>query len=399
MSELKTTMDNILKTVQSYRDDVAELTSRMEAVEAGKDRPRGPGVPTTPPATFYDLKSGKPVHTLGHQQKLADLTEKKTGVTLGRWLRGVLLGDKADDHRELADELKSLATTPDASGGYTVPAPLAAEFIDNLRARMVLSQAGARTVPMSSETLRIAKVTADPTFTWHIENASLSASDPTLGAATLKSNTVVGLVKFSLELAQDSVNIEQILSQVLAQGAATAIDAAGLAGTGQVTSPVGHSPTGVASFSGRNTVTSVGVPSSYSFVADAITKLLTANVPYDRVGALIYHPYLWSKFNKLVTGISGDKTTLPLPAYMQGRQQLVTTSAPITGSPTTTTAFIGDWGDLLFGVRQQVSIQFLREAFLGSNLQIGALVYARVDFQPARAASFTTMEGITVGSG
>ena len=45
----------------------------------------------------------------------------------------------------------------------------------------------------------------------------------------------------------------------------------------------------------------------------------------------------------------------------------------------------------------KIEVRVLQEAFLGSNLQIGILAYARVDFAAARAASFCTMEGITVG--
>jgi len=83
---------------------------------------------------------------------------------------------------------------------------------------------------------------------------------------------VVAVVKFSLELAQDSTNIDADLSPSLTQATAVAIDAAGLAGTGQVTSPIGNSPTGVANFSNRNTVTSIGAPSSYDFIVDGIVR-------------------------------------------------------------------------------------------------------------------------------
>jgi hypothetical protein len=51
---------------------------------------------------------------------------------------------------------------------------------------------------------------------------------------------------------------------------------------------------------------------------------------------------------------------------------------------------------LLFGVRKQINVRILQEAFLGSNLQVAVLAYARVDFIAAREESFATMEGITV---
>ncbi len=402
----KTKVDEAIEMIatklDAFQSTTETLTKRLderERIEAEADRPGSAVRDAKAAPSFYDPKSGKTIVTLGHEQKLADVSQNKSGVTLGRWLRGIVVGEKADDRRELQDELKSLATSPDASGGYSVPSPLASEFIDNLRANMVLSRAGARTVPMSSKTLQIARVASDPSVSWHIQNASVSASDPTLSAATLTAHTVVGLVKFSLELAQDSINIEQLLSRTLSQATAVAIDAAGLEGTGTVTSPIGNSPTGVLNFSGRNSVTSIGVPTSWDFVANGIRELLVDNVPLERIGALIYSPLLWSKMAKLKTGISSDNTALPLPSYMQDRAQYVTTSVASTGSPVRTSAYIGDWGDLLFGVRQDVTVKVLDQAFMGSNLQLAMLVFARVDFQPARAASFCSLEGITVGAG
>jgi hypothetical protein len=52
--------------------------------------------------------------------------------------------------------------------------------------------------------------------------------------------------------------------------------------------------------------------------------------------------------------------------------------------------------DLLFGVRKGITVKVLNETFLGSNLQIAVLAYARVDFGATRHQSFCTLEGITV---
>ncbi|MCZ7656116.1 MAG: phage major capsid protein [Rhodocyclaceae bacterium] len=120
---------------------------------------------------------------------------------------------RAPDADELATERKALSIGVDPAGGYTVQGELAGEWIDALRSNMVLSRAGARTVPMNAKSLTLAKVIGDPTVTWHSENASLADADPTFGSVTLSAKTVVCLVKLSLELSQDSANIETILSR------------------------------------------------------------------------------------------------------------------------------------------------------------------------------------------
>ena len=75
-------------------------------------------------------------------------------------------------------------------------------------------------------------------------------------------------------------------------------------------------------------------------------------------------------------------------------RKLWTTAAPLSGGDAT--AVIADWRDLLFGVRKDITVRVLSETFMGSNLQIAMLAYARVDFAATRAQSFCTLEGITV---
>lgn len=186
----------------------------------------------------------------------------------------------------------------DPAGGYTVGGMLASEWIDMLRSGMVLSKAGARTVPMDSGTLSIARVTGDPVISWHGENADIAASQPTLGAVSLTAKTVVCLVKLSLELSQDSANIEQILESTITSAMANAIDSAGING---VTLNAGAAPSGLVDLVGRNAVTGIGAPTTWDFLTDGMYELMADNVPMDRIGALVAHPALWRKMRKLKT--------------------------------------------------------------------------------------------------
>lgn len=333
--------------------------------------------------TWIDTKSHQPIEILSH----ADLLKSGTGVApgMGRVLRGLVLGGRAHDARELEAERKDMAIGNDPAGGYTVQGVLANEWIDTLRANMVLSKAGARTVPMEGNSLSLARVTGDPAISWHNENASLTAAQPTLGSVTLNAKTVVCLVKMSLELSQDSANIEQILQSTITQAMATAIDSAGLNGVN-----AGAAPDGILELAGRNAVTAIGEPTCWDFLTDGMYELMADNVPMDRIGALVAHPALWKKMRKLKTGITNDNTPLTMPQEIAALPKLWTTAAP------TGTGIIADWRDLLFGVRKDITVRVLSETFLGTNLQIAVLAYARVDFAPTRVQSFCTLEGITV---
>ena len=344
--------------------------------------------------SFFDIKTKRSVPVLSHAHSLASLERKLECGTpsLGRLLRGIVLGGRASDANELADERKALEIGGDPAGGYTVAGALSAQWIDALRAQMVLSRAGSRTIPMETGSLSLARVVDDPTVSWHAENAALGTGDPTFGAVNLNAKTCVCLVRLSLELSQDSANIEQILEQTIISAMAGAIDRAGLVG---VTTDAAAAPAGVMNLANRNTVTSIGAPTSWDFVVDGMFELMLDNVPAENVGALIAHPAVWKKMRKLKTGITNDNTPLTMPAEVAALPKLWTTSAPLTGG-TTAAGIIADWRDLIMGVRKDINVRVLSEAFMGSNLQVAVLAYARIDFAATRAASFCTLEGITV---
>jgi HK97 family phage major capsid protein len=398
--EIKDAIDAQGKAWEEFKVENDAKWAAAEKAIAVLNRPDvnlgGSNVIAAPLPAFVNVKTKQRIPVLQHKDSLAALGER-TGTplpSLGRLLRGMVLGSRADDARELEEERKSLGISADPGGGYLVPTALSGMFVDLLRAKMVLSQAGALTVPMDTADLTVAKLTADPAVSWHGENAAISSSDPTFGAATLHAKTVTALSLMSLELSQDAANIEQVLQNSLARAMAVEIDRAGLQGPTSTTGTAA-APLGIMNAPGRNSVTSIGAPTDWSWLVDAMYKLAATNVPIDQIGAFIAHPAVWKKMTKLPTGLSGDKTPLRAPDDVARLPKLWTTSAPLTGG-TTANGIVGYWPDLLFGVRQAINVRVLGERFLADNLQVAVLAYARVDFATVRESSFCTCEGITV---
>jgi HK97 family phage major capsid protein len=391
---------NELKAEATMRQDLERRFNELQITG------HVPAVQTKAEPVWFDTKTQKPVLVLNNKQRLANSIERddvssKTVVSsqaaapqisIGRMLRGIVLGDRAPDAKVLREELKALGIVPDTAGGFTVPTALSAGWIDSLRDQMVLSQAGALTVPMTTKDLQIATVSADPVARWHGENAALVDGDPTFAAVNLSAKTITCLVKFSLELSQDSANLEQILQSTLTQALAHEIDRAGLVGS---TTDAAAAPSGIMNLGGRNTVTSIGAPTSWDFLVDGMYELLVDKVPMENIGAFIAHPAVWKKMRKLKTGIASDNTPLQQPDEIARLAKLWTTAAPLTGG-TTAKGIIANWSDLLFGMRQDIRIQVLTQSFMGSNLQLAIVAYARCDFVGARSVSFCTLEGITV---
>lgn len=399
---MKTTEDDVLDALKDFKAahmaEVADLRNDLNNIEKILNRPGALGgsqrrTAGKPRETWIDAKSRRPVAVLAADESLAALEPRgdEPEIGIGRLLRGIVLGGRAHDHRQLADERKALGVGNDTAGGYTVTGALAREWVDLLRAQMVLTKAGARTVPMEAGELTLARVTADPNIVWHGEGGSITPSEPTFGAVRLTARTAVCVVKFSLELAQDSANIEEILQRVLTASMAQAIDSAGLVG---VTVDAGAAPSGIFNLSGRNTVTSIGAPTSWDWLVDGLYELALDNVPLESVGALIGHPAVWRKMVKLRSGLAGDNTPLTMPAEVAALPKLWTTAAPLSAG--TASAVIGHWPDLLMGVRQDLTVKLLQERFLADTLEVAMLIFARVDFAATRADSFCTLEGLSV---
>ncbi len=377
-----------IDALSESKEMIEDFMAKMTAPGASSSG----GTKEAPIETFYDIKTKKAVPVLNHAQSFKSLEGKGADLpSVGRLLRGIVLGGRADDANELAEERKALAINSDPSGGYTVAGALSADWIDSLRANMVLSKAGCRTVPMDTGSLSIARVVDAPTVSWHGENGTLGTGDPTFGAILMKAKTIVCLVRLSLELSQDSANIEQMLQTTITNAMAGAIDSAGLVGT---ETDALAAPGGVFGLTSRNTVTGIGAPTSWDFLVDGVYELAADNVPMQNIGAFIAHPAVWKKMRKLKTGITNDNTALTAPPEIAALPKLWTTAAPLdTG---TACGIIADWRDLIFGVRKDINVRVLSEAFMGSNLQVAVLAYARVDFAATRAQSFCTLEGITV---
>ena len=124
-------------------------------------------------------------------------------------------------------------------------------------------------------------------------------------------------------------------------------------------------------------------------------QLLDAGVPLDvATRYAICTPATWLKYENLVTGISSDKTQLPRPRTLEALQFLTTTAAATTGSPQGSVLFLGDFSNLLLGVRREASVEILKLATYATNLELEFVGYTRCDFVVTRPAAFATLEGI-----
>ncbi|TYC93551.1 phage major capsid protein [Novosphingobium sp. BW1] len=300
-----------------------------------------------------------------------------------------MLGDRCEDKAalEFSREAKS------RSGGATgvlLPQAFQGEWIDNLRSFMVLEAAGMTTATMTDRTVTSSRVVSDPPVAWRAESTALAAGDPTFELRNLVARTLGVRVQSTVELAQDSPDFGSQLLNVMGKALAHEIDRVGLIGTG-----VANQPTGIVKTSGINSVSAIGTPSSFSPLVNGVQKLLENNVPLEIAERnAIMSPRTWGSLENLT---ATDNQPLMRPNSLDRMAFRPTNSIPNdlgTGTDESL-AIMGDFRELVLGVRMEATVEALRLQSYADNLLLEFVGLTRVDFMVRRPASFVVLEGIT----
>jgi HK97 family phage major capsid protein len=395
LADMKKQLDE-LKNGGAPAGEVAALRDRIEELETRASSPgrTAPGA-LAPARRWKTYHSGDGlVYELPHDVKLADVIRPKAQpeISFERWLAAAMAGEACRDKAalEFAREFKQITT---ATTGVPIPESYQSQWIDRIREQMVLSAAGMTLLTMDNKVLNASRLVTDPTATWHTEAASISAANPTFAGVALTAKTLVTRCTGSVEVSQDSPDFGAQLARAMAASMATELDRVGLVGSG--TPP---EPQGILGTSGVGQVTGVGAIADYAEMLQGIRILLdVGNLPLDvATRVAVMSPRVWEDFEGLATGISSDKTQLPRPRALEATRFLVTGNGLDVGSPLTSTIFLGNFSDLVLGVRREASVEALKLTTYASNLILEFVGYLRADYMVRRPASFVTIEGVTV---
>lgn len=366
-------------------DNWQSVRSELEASEAKRQVKSTPRISTTlRPPELRDA-AGKPIPVYRADESMAH--ERNRGdLTAGSMVRAYLAGPRNDDER------RSLAVGTDSAGGYTVPTPLAREFIDLLRTLTRVIQAGAQTVSMPSQTLTMAKLLTDVVPTYRGELGAVSEDQPTLGEVALSANSLAVVIRVSRELLQDSVNIDSIIDTTIANAFSIEVDRAALFGSG-----TSNEPTGLVNTAGVQT-TDMAVNGAalagYGEVLSHLQALSDANVNLDGVASLMAPRTQFA----LAALTATDNQPLMAPEPWASVRKLPTTAVPVNqdqGTANDASSIItGDFRDLYIGMRQELQVQRLNERY-ADTLEVGFLASMRYDIAITRPASFSILRGIT----
>jgi HK97 family phage major capsid protein len=368
----------------------AAVLAGLDAGVGGREAGAGPGSGgyKTPASIARPLEDGETmVDRLKAMGRKVNDAEWRLGVLgaiatgrgdkiakLMRHSDGTSLPDKDGGHLSGA-ETKDMLTS---SGGNVVLVPdvVSAEIIDRLRPASVVTQLGARVVPMRATTEKVPRITGDPTISWLAEGATVTATDAVVDHVLLTSRRLTGLTKVSQELVEDSdpVEVGRVLSTSFGGAIATELDRVALKGSG--TPP---EPSGIRNESGVS-VNATAAATTWAVVNERVGVLIGANVPFERIGIALNNTS-WTALYGLV---GSDGHPVSTPDYLANTRILATSNL---AGPATGELYAGDYSEVLIGTRIALDFQVLRERYADEG-KVGFLPRVRADVAVRHGASF-----------
>lgn len=240
------------------------------------------------------------------------------------------------------------------AGGHTVATNLlASSFIDLLRNRLVLANAGATMLTGLSGNVAIPRQTGGATAYWVAESGAPTESAQAFDQVTLTPRTLGAYSDISRKLLlQSSIDVEAFVRGDLAKVVALEIDRAGLHGSGS-----SNQPTGVASVSGIGSVAggTNGAAPTWANIIALETEIAQDNAD---IGSLAYVT------NAKVRGkLKGTEKASSTGMYVWGEgasplngyralvsNQVSSALTKGTANGVCSAIFFGNWADLLIGM-------------------------------------------------
>lgn len=321
---------------------------------------------------------------------LPDVRAGRTFEDFGHWVR-----------QEAGFEARAASEGTATAGGHLVPTELSTPILDLAVNAMQVKAAGATVIPMNSWKLDKPVQTSDPTPSWRAEGAAIATSDPVFSKVTFTAKSLAVYTPVSMELLEDSdPDFGAVLAQSLARAFALELDRVALYGSGASNQPLGLKPNIVANassqvthFTGANGGTLASATAAPA-LAGAISRVKGRN--YTPTGQL-YSSRTEMQLGSLLEGTANQP--LRMPDYVNQVPTYVTNQIPNnitlgTNGGVGSDYFVGDWSNLMIGLRTDFRIMRNDNALQLSNGQVAFVGWLRADVQVARLGAFEILDGL-----
>jgi HK97 family phage major capsid protein len=267
---------------------------------------------------------------------------------------------------------------------------LSGEYIDRLRANLVVSRLGARVLNGLTGNITIPKMKGSVTAGWVAEDTALTASDAAFGAVTMTPRHCGALTEMSRNmLLQSSPDIEAIIRDDMSYVLAEAVDKEAIGGLGIGTA----GPTGILSTSGVHALTIADDTLTWRDLINAVSALLGNNALTGNLGWVI-DPDVW-KLLRTTLKLSAEENAGAVPGFMIDDTTLAGYPYIVTTIMKPEAALFGNFNDLLIGYWSAFEIlvnPYESDAYKKGNVMVRAML--TMDVAVRHPESFAVLLGI-----
>ena len=322
---------------------------------------------------------------------------QEVATRLGKTPQGFFIPDFAwtgsRNEEELAKRTVMTAGT-NASGGYFAPTDqLASQWVEALRAKMVLPGLGMKIMSGLTTKISIPKVSAGVSAAFVAEDAAVAAVNQTTGQISMQGKTLGCYEDISrLLLQQSDPSIEAIVRNDILAAVANKIEDVAIEGNS------GAEPTGITKTSGIGSVaigTNGGAP-TWASVTNLVKEVETDNAALNAsTMGFLSNPKVKSKLSNTAKVSSTDSVMILNDPWnmLYGYQMGVTTNVPSdltkgSTSGTCSAMIFGDFSQLMLGLFSTPDI-LIDPYTNGSKGTVRLVVMQEVDVAVRHAESFS----------
>ena len=360
-----------------------EIKAEIQAVEKGMqnlaDRPN-----SHDGGDIKVLRNSKDIRA--HYAGISNSGRPGEEIRIDDFLRGVA-GMKSSPAVHAA-----LSTGTDTAGGFLLPNVVMPGILDALVPASALLSAGAGIVPLDTgaKSFTTAAIDTIPTAQWRLESGNVAMSEATFRAVVAAPKSLAFIFKVSRELLADAPNMASALNVTIAQAFAKELDRVGLRGSGAAPEPLGILNTaGIQIVSNGANGLALG---GYANLLTATQSILQADAPAPL--AAIMSPRSLVKLAGLT-----DTTGQPIekPSMLADWNMIATSQIPndltVGTSNDCSEIYVGDFSKVQFMMREQVSIQVVKELFADTG-EVGFICHVRADIGVMYPKAIAVVKGV-----
>ena len=395
-----------LKSFNALTAEFETITQQIQRLEGAERMAAESAMPVN---ALGALGNNAPTSAAVHIKKEA---KQYVGAKAARMVMSIAAG-KGDlglatkfARNELNDADVAMAIeTSSGSGGALVPANIAEEVIELLRAKTVVRRLGAQIMPLPNGNLSLPRMSGGATSGYVGEGADVLATESAFDDVQLSAKTQITLVPMSNQLVgRAGYSVEQMVLNDMLNAKAVREDKAFLRDDGTSNTPTGFKKTAenasrTVAWSGTANLATID-----AFLDGLILTLMNSNSMMVRPGWAL-SPTSYMKLFGLRDS-NGNKVYPEMSeGVLKGYPFASTTTIPNNlGTGTNESEiYFADWNDVVIGESESMSVDFSREATYkdaaGNLVSAFARNQSLIRLVAEHDVGFRHPEGLVLGTG